>query len=83
MAGCKNNIHKILPLFRKRETSYAIYVNFTGEAREMAPFYALKTLSEEGYFPPNLVILEYKVVTILHIIHKETWDERFATRNSV
>jgi hypothetical protein len=48
----------------------------------VAPFYALKILSE-GYFPPNLVILEYEVVTILHIIHKEPWDEQFATHNSV
>jgi hypothetical protein len=36
-----------------------------------------------GYFPPILVILEYAVVTILHIIEKDPLDEWFAKHHSV
>ena len=67
--------------FKKRDKLRNI--NFTGEASKVAPFYALKVLWELGYFPPILVILEYAVVTISHIIEKEPCDEWFATHNSV
>jgi hypothetical protein len=49
----------------------------------VASFYALKILWELEYFPPILVILQYAIVTILHIINKEPLDEWFATHNSV
>jgi len=49
----------------------------------VAPIYALKILWEVGYFPPILVILQYAVVTIVHIVEKEPLDEWFATHNSV
>jgi len=58
-------------------------MNFTGEAREVAQFYAIHMLRDVGYFPPIVVILEYAVVKILHIRDKEPWDKWFATHNSV
>ena len=74
----ENNVHKRSSLFCKIRN-----ISFTGEASETAPFYALHMLWDVGYFPPILVILEYSVVTILHIIEKEPLNEWFATHNSV
>ena len=58
-------------------------IYFTGETIEVARFDELQMLWDVGYFPPVLVILEYAVVTFLHIIEKETLVEWFAARNSV